>query len=877
MGIFVKQFLREIALPFVRWGIARLVQVNWRIWLRASVLVFAVVMVTFLWRTAQLHERAGLDDGGQGESACSPDELLATPEDCARRSRTEAHELFDSLMAHPTLVTPQQNGILELPQSDYLLAQEMAGVPMDDATKTLLKRLYKTTAGKSVQQQIGWWNHSRRFAAVRDDLPQQGNTESRWVGEDAFGGVLAGTDVVPLDFGYANAGKLPTGFNDWLSVSGQDQVIFKAEINLGKQSTLNMQVIGRPDITHLPGKIALQACRLDPASSKFRCETTAGIVEDAEVYRVQVTLKSGIHKLQLPVKPASNTEEVVDGLPIRLKNELKMGESYKNADYEWQPLYDYGRNSQQVVVAAREQFRFKLKMADGTLLFDSLENRPAQFAQDNGLLPLVGYDQGDRLALAGMVSHAKLAQDNTDVLLTLNSDMQRLAHQHLGEELKLVDPEGRYTDERRAAVVLMEPRTGAVLAAANYPNPPENVHRWDRLSFSKLYPARDPFGVSAWQGLDNNNTPGSVFKMITALAGLQAAEEGRDDIRRMLRGLDAGEFEGFTGMKLSDSKYRPGTPDDHTSEVSNAEGGSLGLSLPYRDKNGGIVRPPLRAAGCPSSSSVSTNLGLREAVRDSLNIWFSRLGVMLDADNLASGGRETQLVKTANQLGFGKKISLAQVGSPLNPDGKQAQRKGRGNVLSVFTGELTLETQSKGEYATGSALQRLSQNSFGQGVSTTPLQIARVAATVATGELPEPYLLKSWAGDEQVMPDTIGVEPDDIDLLREGMKAVPETGTAYNAFNKYYREGRCRVYGKTGTAQVGTGKKIAGKEVRQNYNSAWFTGWHTNDNGTPDLAFACMVTHTYASGHNYGGDVCAPIIARILRDLDKNVNQKEAN
>jgi cell division protein FtsI/penicillin-binding protein 2 len=838
--------------------------------------VFVIVMVIFIWRTTQLHERAVLNDDKQSNSVCSSDEQTATPEACGRRSRTEAHELFDSLMADPTLVTPQKNGILVLPASDYLLAQEIAVASIDDSTRTLLKRLYETTAGKSVQQQVAWWNHSRRFAAIRDDLPQQGNTESRWMGEDAFGGVLAGTDVVPLDFGYVNAGELPTGFNNWLSISGQDQVLFKAEVKLGKQSTLNIQVIGQPDIANLPGKVVLQACRLDSASAKFRCEPTAGIVEDAEVYRVQVTLKSGLHKLQLSVKPASNTEAVVDGLPVRLKHKVTSGETYKNADYEWQPLYDYGRNSQQVVVAAREQFRFKLKMADGTLLFDSLENRPAQFAQDNGLLPLVGYDQGDRLALAGMVSHAKLAQDNTDVLLTLNSDMQRLVHQHLGEELKKVDPDGRYTDERRAAVVLMEPRTGAVLAAANYPTPPQNVNRWDRLSFSKLYPARDPFGVSAWQGLDNNNTPGSVFKMVTALAGLQAAEEGRNDIRRMLRGLDAGEFEAFTGMKLSDSKYRPGTPNDHTSEVSNAEGGSLGLSLPYRDKNGGIVRPPLRAAGCPSSSSVSTNLGLREAVRDSLNIWFSRLGVMLDADNLASGGRETQLVKTANQLGFGKKISLAQVGSPLNPDGKQAQRKGRGNVLSAFTGELTLETQSKGEYATGSALQRLSQNSFGQGVSTTPLQIARVAATVATGELPEPYLLKSWAGAEQVIPDSVKVKPDDIELLREGMKAVPETGTAANAFNKYYREGRCQVYGKTGTAQVGTGKEVGGKEFRQHYNSAWFAGWHTNTNGTPDLAFACMVTHTYAPDHNYGGDVCAPIIARILRDLDKNVNHPGA-
>jgi cell division protein FtsI/penicillin-binding protein 2 len=97
------------------------------------------------------------------------------------------------------------------------------------------------------------------------------------------------------------------------------------------------------------------------------------------------------------------------------------------------------------------------------------------------------------------------------------------------------------------------------------------------------------------------------------------------------------------------------------------------------------------------------------------------------------------------------------------------------------------------------------------------------------------------------------------------MKAVPEVGTAKQAFGRFYSKGRCRSYGKTGTAQL-SGR---GKSKRASYNSAWFIGWRDDKKGRPDVSYACMVTHAYASGKRSGGSVCAPIVARILRDMDK--------
>lgn len=826
--------------------------------LRISGTVIILLMVLFGLRLCQLQERAD-DEEEQRKALCSAEQRAQNPESCPK---TETHDLFDKLMAQDGLVGVNADKSLTLPQSDYLLSRRFKKETVADSVRILLERLQKSIAGKSLQQQVQAWNHSRKFAAIRDSFPSHGNNESRWQALDNWDSPLPGNDTVPLDFGYVNAGALPVGFNDWLSISGQDEVLFKTTVRPAKQSTFTLNIIGQPDISALPGKKVLSACQYDAAKHTSQCQEVAAAIPEASVYRLVVTLPAGQEAtLNVRVKPAVNVAKMVDGLPIQLAEDGRP---------MWNSSYEYQRSAGTVAAAAgREQFRFNLKTADGKLLFDSLERYPTAFTRDFGLLSLVGYDATDRLALAGLISKAKLPRDNTDVRLTLDSRLQTLAYQSLQAELKQVDPNKQYANERRAAVVFIDPQTGAILAAANDPNPPDKVHRWDRLSFSKLYPTRDPFGVSAWQGLDNNNTPGSVFKLVTALAGLQSAEEGRDDLRAMLRGLSASEFEQRTGLPISSSSYQP--DPEKTSLVSNSEGETLAAALPYRAKDGSTVYPALRTSqgeSCPAQPERSHNLGLREAVRDSLNIWFARLGVMMDENHLESGGKDTDLAKMANTLGFGKKLAIAPIGSPLNPKGGLDKVAGRGSVLTAATGSLTIENQSEGPYAPGSALQRLTQNSFGQGVSTTPLQMARVAATIATGYLPQPYLLGQWDGSKMSTAQGDRVEPDEIELLRQGMKAVPETGTAANAFAKAYPNGRCRVYGKTGTAQVAGGQQA---KDRFNFNTGWFVGWRENKEGKPDLAFACMVTHTYLTGHRYGGDVCAPIVARVLNGLDQPI------
>lgn len=809
----------------------------------------------------------------EGSINCS-DQKNANNDECLEL-RTERHELFDLVMQDGSLVAIAANGSLTLSAKDLLLSHEAENTldEVEENTKKLHKRLYGTTAGKAVRQQVAWWNHSRQFSAVRDDISSNLSTGD-WIAEDEASGKRTGHDNVPLDYGYVNAGKMPKNFNNWMSVTGQDRIIFKRQIDPRKLKTrsFSLQVIGQPDIKALaPHRVRLQGCQF--IKKVAQCKAMSQISPDIKVYRLEVSpVGNAIQTLRLPVLPVDSEQNSVDGLPIYIKqadqsNPEPLALTLEN--FAWKPI------QQSVAVSGNRgsnAFNFKITTADNTLLFDSIENKPTSFAERHGLLSLVGYESEDRTSLAGQVARSRLENSQTEVKLTINDALQTATQKHLVEQLKVIDKAGEFDDVRRAAVVFMKPESGEILAASSFPNPPANVNRWDRLSFSKLFPTLDKFSVHAWQGLDNNNTPGSVFKIVTSLAALKAVEEGNTDVRQMIRGLSGREFKKLTGISVEAATYHPDPGNPSVTQIRNASGTPLLAVMPHKDRNGKTVYPALRSTsgpGCAAKPVVSKDLGMRETVSRSVNTWFVSLGMLMDRQRLESGGKDTYLAQMAEELGFGTKIPLAQPGSPLNPNGQLTNHRGRGSVLSGFTGDLTLRTNSDSLYATGDAIQRLSQNSFGQGVATTPLQMARIVSLVATGNLPQPYLLAGWGGESLKGLKPKSFEFDDIDLLRQGMKAVPEVGTARAAFRKHFPDGKCRTYGKTGTAQVAGGSR---KNTRY---SAWFVGWMESESGKPDVAFACMATHAFKPGLRYGGEVCGPIIAKTLRDMERQRQVKQ--
>ncbi|MBI4943463.1 MAG: penicillin-binding protein [Actinobacteria bacterium] len=143
-----------------------------------------------------------------------------------------------------------------------------------------------------------------------------------------------------------------------------------------------------------------------------------------------------------------------------------------------------------------------------------------------------------------------------------------------------------------------------------------------------------------------------------------------------------------------------------------------------------------------------------------------------------------------------------------------------------------------GSYPTPKDNAELAASAIGQGrVEASPLQMASVAAAVASGTYRQPRLLADC-------PDCVTTPIPEAAKIRPMMRAVVTSGTGTAAAGVAGGP----VYGKTGTAEFGSGTALQ--------NHAWFVGWQ----GT--TAFAVFVD-VGASG----GETAAPIAARFLRGL----------
>lgn len=137
--------------------------------------------------------------------------------------------------------------------------------------------------------------------------------------------------------------------------------------------------------------------------------------------------------------------------------------------------------------------------------------------------------------------------------------------------------------------------------------------------------------------------------------------------------------------------------------------------------------------------------------------------------------------------------------------------------------------------------------SIGQGfVLATPLQMARVAATIGNGGRVPPLRLRL---DEPAPPAVDlfqhGITSEALEPIRRGMRKVVEEGTGKRA-----QVAGTTVAGKTGTAQYW-------RDNNQKDNHTWFIAYAPADE--PKLAICVLV-----QGAKSGGTVAAPITARII-------------
>lgn len=145
---------------------------------------------------------------------------------------------------------------------------------------------------------------------------------------------------------------------------------------------------------------------------------------------------------------------------------------------------------------------------------------------------------------------------------------------------------------------------------------------------------------------------------------------------------------------------------------------------------------------------------------------------------------------------------------------------------------------------------------FGQGISMTPLQLARALSAIASdGQLPTPHFLMALPEDvdaELSWPRVRAISEASAAATRDILKAVVTDGTGANAAVPGYE-----VAGKTGTAQKARTDGYAG--YAKNKYVASFSGFLP----ASDPQVLIIVSLDEPSNSIYGGTVAAPTFSKL--------------
>lgn len=402
------------------------------------------------------------------------------------------------------------------------------------------------------------------------------------------------------------------------------------------------------------------------------------------------------------------------------------------------------------------------------------------------------------------------------LVLNIDYQVQKAAEEALARSAQDALEQG-YGEAGAGAAVAIDVRTGGVLAMASYPE-------YDPVKLSGILTQKesDELFHSPLKPMLNRALmaypPGSTFKMIVAMAGLEA---------NIVDPQDA----------ISDPGY-------------------FFWSKTYKDwKAGGHGK-----------------VNLIRAIKVSCDTYFYQLGLHTGIDKIAQIAREFGLGKKA-----GIDLPWEEAGIVPGPDAKLQQRlkylsaDDRNRVEAIVQKYHELLANADGEEKRKELQKKRAAelraveweldwhdydtiiSSIGQGDNCyTPLQLANYTAAIANGgTLYKPYLVQKIIGPagkvlKMNAPVELGraeVSPKTLALIREGMREVvlPPDGTAYGLF-----AGLPSVAAKTGTA-----------ETLGHDDHALIVAFAPFDD--PEIAVAVVMEH---AGH--GGTAAGPVAEDML-------------
>lgn len=342
----------------------------------------------------------------------------------------------------------------------------------------------------------------------------------------------------------------------------------------------------------------------------------------------------------------------------------------------------------------------------------------------------------------------KDAKVGDDVVLTIDANLQSVTENALENCINKIR-EGGFSqtyDAKGGAAVVMNVNTGEVLATASNPTyEPQwfsggiNPDRWKELRDNPSHPMLNKTIQSAY-------APGSIFKMVTAIAGLETGTIS-------------------TKEKINDT---------------------------------GVYRKYNTEWKCWYYTSYHRGHGYQnvtQALQHSCNYFFYEVGDRMGI---------TTLSKYALHFGLGKKTGIElpseSAGSVASPETKAKLKNGEswypGETLSASIG------QSYNNFTPMQIAKYISTIANG-GTIVKPTIIKTILDSNDTEISKEE--IENYTNDKlgiDTSDDGIDINPENIDIAKEGMRmATSEAGgTAYNIFKNFNVE----VAGKTGSAEAGT-------------------------------------------------------------------------
>ena len=357
----------------------------------------------------------------------------------------------------------------------------------------------------------------------------------------------------------------------------------------------------------------------------------------------------------------------------------------------------------------------------------------------------------DGTATAEYISQEAIA--GSDIVLTIDANLQKVTENALASNIEKIATGGfgKAYDAKAGACVVMNVRNGEILAMASYPdyNPGDFVggisqEAWNNYANNEAKPLVD-------KAIQNSYSPGSTYKMVTAIAGL---ESGVINLNTKIN--DTGVY----------TKYRDYQP-------------RCWVYTDYHTGHG--------------------YLNVSQAIEKSCNYFFYETSDRMGIDTL---------VKFAKYFGLGSKTGVELQGETSGTvSGKQSKEKlhngegwSAGDTLQSAIG------QYDNEYSPVQMARYISiLANGGNRINPTIIKTIRNPdGSEASKEEIEKFVNTKLNIQEENI-ENIEINQDNLNAVLEGMKSVTSDsgGTAYVRFKDF----NISVGGKTGSAEA-PGNKV---------------------------------------------------------------------